>query len=98
MNYIAVNGTTIGWGQNQTNKPFQFPRELQEVEQPLITLETCQRAWGVFESVNPGSPGNEVRKNISIVVTDSMVCTDGFDGAGPCFFDSGRKQLHLQNA
>ena len=93
MNYIAVNGTTLGWGQNRTQRPIPFPRELQEVEQPLITLESCQRAWGVFEGV---SPGNETRKNSSIIVTDSMVCTDGFDGAGPCFYDSGRKQLHIQ--
>ena len=93
--YIAVIGTTLGWGQNRTVKPFPFPRELQEVQQPLITLETCQRAWGVFERL-AGRPGNETRVNTSVAVTDSMVCTDGFDGAGPCFFDSGRKQLDIQ--
>ena len=94
MNYIAVNGTTLGWGQNRTGRPTPFPRELQEIEQPLLTLETCQRAWGVFELVR-GRPGNETRHNVSNVVTDSMICTDGFDGAGPCFFDSGRKQLYF---
>ena len=53
-----------------------------------MTLETCQRVYGVFELLL-GPPGNESRVNHSSPVTDSMICAGGLDGAGACFFDSG---------
>ena len=78
----------MGWGLiNQSpNATMPFPRELQELEVPLVTLETCQRAYGVFE-IQHCSTCPVV--NETIVVTESMICAGGLDGAGVCNGDSG---------
>ena len=90
MNGFPVVGTVMGWGviNESRNATVKHPRELQELEVPLVTLETCQRAYGVFEIQHcPTCPV----VNDTIVVTDSMICAGGLDGAGTCNGDSGEK-------
>ena len=88
MNCFPVMGTVMGWGLiNQSrNATVNVPRELQELEVPLVTLETCQRALGVFE--NQYCQTCPVI-NDTTVVTDSMICAGGLDGSSACFGDSG---------
>ena len=78
----------MGWGliNQPPNATMPFPRELQELEVPLVTLETCQRSYGVFE-IQQCSTCPVV--NETIVVTESMICAGGLDGAGVCGGDSG---------
>ena len=78
----------MGWGRinESRNATMKVPRELQELEVPLVTLETCQRAYGVFE--NQYCSTCPVI-NDTTVVTDSMICAGGLDGAGSCRGDSG---------
>ena len=63
-----------------------FPRELQELEVPLVTLETWQRALGAFE--NQYCSTCPVI-NDTTVGTDNVICAGGLDGAGSCKGDSG---------
>ena len=77
----------MGWGQaNQSrNVTEKLPKKLQELEVPLVTLETCQRAIGVFENQHCATCP---RFNDTTIVTDGMICA----GAGLCQFDSGKEQ------
>ena len=81
----------MGWGfiNQSINNSQNLAKGLQELEVPLVTLETCQRAIGVFENQYCR---NCTRFNDTTVVTDSMICAGGLDGAGPCKFDSGEEQ------
>ena len=90
VNFISVLGTTLGWGKIK-NPGFELARELQELEVPIVTLETCQRTFGWLEVKGP----NGTRRNESQVVTQAMMCAGGLDGAGICLADSGeQKQSH----
>ena len=81
----------MGWGliSQSRNVTEQLPRELQELEVPLVTLETCQRAIGVYENQHCATCP---QVNDTTVVTDSIICAGGLDGAGLCLFDSGEEQ------
>ena len=81
---LSVLGTTLGWGKSK-NQDVGLPRELQELEVPIVTLETCQRTYGWLEIRGP----NKTRLNDSRVVTETMICAGGLDGAGTCTYDSG---------
>ena len=80
----------MGWGiTNQSIPPPQaLAKKLQEVEVPLVTQETCQRAMGVFENQNCA---NCSIFNDTTVVPDTWICGGGLDGAGTCSFDSGEQ-------
>ena len=69
------------------------PRELQELEVPLVSLETCQRAYG-WISLPYGPNGSQ--ENFSFVVTDDMLCAGGLDGAGTCVGDSGELKQNYE--
>ena len=83
INLFSVMGTVMGWGSAGPSNP--DPRELQELDMPLVTLETCQRVWGWYEYMGR----NGTKKNDSQVVSDSMICAGGLDGPSACVGDSG---------
>ena len=74
----------MGWGLT-VNQGAELARELQELEVPIVTLETCQRTFGWHEIRGP----NGTRENDSRVVTETMICAGGLDGSGTCLSDSG---------
>ena len=74
----------MGWG-NTENHPSSKARKLQELEVEIVTLETCQRVYGWFET----KAQNRVR-NESLVVTDSTICARGEGGPSVCVGDSGK--------
>ena len=80
----------MGWGlTKQGGNPAQgLAKKLQELEVPLVTQETCQRAMGVFENQNCG---NCSKFNDTTVVPDTWICAGGLDGAGICYYDSGEQ-------
>ena len=82
--FISAMAIALGWGstkQNEVGDP-HIPKELQQVEQPLVTLPTCQRSW----SVVPATPNVDR----AYVVTDSMVCAGYATGdRRHCSLDQG---------
>lgn len=72
----------IGWGlTNQTG--IVYATELQELTLPLVTIDSCQRAYSFF---------NFLGKNSSFVVTENMLCAGfvvGGNTRGACTGDSG---------
>ena len=82
--FISAMAFAIGWGNSKGNG-VEHPKELQQVEQPLVTLPTCQRSWSVI----PTNQGFEVDR--AYVVTDSMVCAGYATGdRRHCITDEGR--------
>ena len=73
----------MGWGYTG---PSGLAKELQELQVPLVTVETCQRTYGWIDV--PGL--NETRLNESLVVTDSVICAGGQNRTGVCQYDSGK--------
>ena len=87
INFFTVQGTTIGWGVNETDEE-ELPRELHELDVPLVSLETCQRTYGWLETEGR----NGTRTNRSFQVSEDMLCAGGLDGAGAYLFDSGKSK------
>ena len=85
VNLLLVLGTAIGWGRD-SSQPRPLPRELQELDVGLVTLETCQRTYGWIET-RQGPNGTRI--NESYAVTSSMICAGGLGGTGACEGDSG---------
>ena len=75
----------MGWGYIEGSV---LPKELQELQVPLVTLETCQRTYGWLKAHGE----NGTRVNESLVVTDSMICAGGLNRSGACQYDSGKSR------
>ena len=88
MTQAATIATVVGWG---NTKPTGMPvraKELQEVALPLVTTDTCQRAFSLV---------NFFGTNTSFIVTENMLCM-GFTGGGAsqCTGDSGRFVFYIE--
>ena len=68
----ATIATVVGWGNTKpTGMPVR-PKELQEVSLPLVTADTCQRAFSLVDFFGT---------NTLFIVTENMLCM-GFTGGG----------------